>query len=220
MINFKPAEQAVINMLTSTLSILKANGMTAKAVRDMYEAQLADVEKKAKCRIDIVDDGESFILQTTDVGSDFIRTRRTKTALNLRSKKQNVPIVVTVVQEDKGLQFSNQQLSNGLRELAEYISAMPVEAYKINRGDFPLELGAMPKVTDRSLDDDDDDDDGDIDNAEEAQAYNAIANSSHAPIANALPTGVPNSDFDVPGEALGAVPEQLPGSGNVDLMNN
>ena len=78
-INFKAAEQAVIDMLLPTLPMFKQNGMTAEQVRQMYEAQLSGVEKSAKCRIDIVDDGESFSLKTVDIGSDSYSPNQNRT---------------------------------------------------------------------------------------------------------------------------------------------
>jgi hypothetical protein len=156
-INFKPAEKAVIDMLEPTLPIFKSNGMSAEDVRKMYATQLSAVEKSAKCRIDIVDVDGVFRIETVDIGSDFVRTRPTKTALNLRAKKQNVPIVVTVAQPDKDLLLSNKQIAAGLFELAEYVSAMPLEISEVKKTDWPAELGGYPQGVVGNDDDEDED---------------------------------------------------------------
>lgn len=181
-INFKPAEQAVLDMLMPTLPMFKQNGMTAEQVRTMYDAQLSGVEKSAKCRIDIIDDGTTFVLKTVDVGSDFIRSRRTKTALNLRAKKQNVPIVVTVVQEDKDLVLTNKEIAAGLFELAENVAAMPIEIHKANKADWSLTPGAEPKVLDGTVDTDDDDDDMTDNVSTENAPVNASLSTPSQPI--------------------------------------
>ena len=232
-INFKAAEQAVIDMLLPTLPMFKQNGMTAEQVRQMYEAQLSGVEKSAKCRIDIVDDGESFSLKTVDIGSDFIRTRPTKTALNLRAKKQNVPIVVTVVQEDKDLLLTNAEIAAGLAELAEYVAAMPVEMHKAKKADWPMTLGAQPKVSDGSLDDDDDDDDDSADQTEqmspaqpgEMPVEDPTVGQSAAPVQPETPvaTQTPSALNELPGQGFHddfSPSVQAPQTGSVDLMSS
>ncbi|APD92245.1 hypothetical protein BM525_20420 (plasmid) [Alteromonas mediterranea] len=236
-INFKPAEQAVLDMLMPTLPMFKQNGMSAEQVRNMYDAQLSGVEKSAKCRIDIIDDGTTFLLKTVDVGSDFIRSRRTKTALNLRAKKQNVPIVVTVVQEDKDLVLSNKEIAAGLFELAENVAAMPIEIHKANKADWSLTPGAEPKLLDGTVDGDDDDDDVADSIGTESAPVDVSLNTSAQPIdqqmgqpvaqqANQAP--VANASTVQPDQSFGELPgasimdDALPTGGvpEVDLMSN
>ncbi|OUV22045.1 MAG: hypothetical protein CBC55_04415 [Gammaproteobacteria bacterium TMED95] len=236
-INFKPAEQAVLDMLMPTLPMFKQNGMSAEQVRNMYDAQLTGVEKSAKCRIDIIDDGTTFLLKTVDVGSDFIRSRRTKTALNLRAKKQNVPIIVTVVQEDKELVLSNKEIAAGLFELAENVAAMPIEIHKANKADWSLTPGAEPKLLDGSVDGDDDDDDvADSVGTESASADVSLNTSAQpidqqmgqpvaqqvnqAPVANASTVQPDQSFGELPGASI--MDDALPTGGvpEVDLMSN
>lgn len=236
-INFKPAEQAVLDMLMPTLPMFKQNGMSAEQVRNMYDAQLSGVEKSAKCRIDIIDDGTTFLLKTVDVGSDFIRSRRTKTALNLRAKKQNVPIVVTVVQEDKDLVLSNKEIAAGLFELAENVAAMPIEIHKANKADWSLTPGAEPKLLDGTVDGDDDDDDVADSVGTESASVDVSLNTSaqpidqqmgqpvaqqvnQAPVANASTVQPAQSFGELPGASI--MDDALPTGGvpEVDLMSN
>ena len=226
-INFKPTEQAIIDMLTPTLPIFKANGMTASDVRKMYDAQITGVEKSAKCRIEIIDKDGAFSIEMLDIGSDFVRSRPTKTGLNLRAKKQSVPIVVTVTQPDKDLLLSNKQIAAGLLELSEYVAAMPVEIHVANKTDWPIELGGYPKGSEGNFEDDDDDDgdaEGDTPSipANTAAVTQELTDESPLVPTESIGNELPGEDLTLTESTNDIVDNasQEDSAGSLDLMNS
>ena len=162
-----------------------------------------------------------------DIGSDFVRSRPTKTGLNLRAKKQSVPIVITVTQPDKDLLLSNKQIAAGLLELSEYVAAMPVEIHVANKTDWPIELGGYPKGSEGNFEDDDDDDgdaEGDTPSipANTAAVTQELTDESPLVPTESIGNELPGEDLTLTESTNDIVDNasQEDSAGSLDLMNS
>jgi hypothetical protein len=148
----KQVDRSKLEVLLQSLPLLAKSGMELEQITEHYGSMITEIETSSKCRVSLEMKDEDIVLNVVDLGGDYIRSRPTSKALNLRARKQGVPLVVTLVEDDKDVSLPNKQVVAGLRELADYIESMPVEMKDVGKADWPHTLGSMPVNTETDLD--------------------------------------------------------------------
>ncbi|MDU8351421.1 hypothetical protein RYA05_05920 [Pseudomonas syringae pv. actinidiae] len=133
----KPIEDVQVKAIEGTVKALKAANLPHEQISLAVAAQIAAFEGSTRYRLKLHEDAleDGSYLTVIDTKADFVRARPAgEDAQALRAKVFGVPVTIRVA--DAKTAFTNAQVADALRELADLVAALPKEAKDAGKFDF------------------------------------------------------------------------------------
>lgn len=133
----KPIEDVQVKAIEGTVKALKAANLPHEQIAAAVAAQIAAFEGSTRYRLKLHEDAleDGSYLTVIDTKADFVRARPAgEDAQALRAKVFGVPVTIRVA--DAKTSFTNAQVADALRELANLVDGLPKEAKDAGKFDF------------------------------------------------------------------------------------
>lgn len=133
----KPIEQVQVDAIETTVKALKAASLSHEQISQAVSQQIQAFEGSTRYRVKLHEEAQADgqYISVIDTKADYVRARKSgEDAQALRCKVFGVQISIRVA--DSKSEFSNQQVADALRELADQVGSLSKEAKDAGNFDF------------------------------------------------------------------------------------
>lgn len=125
--SLKKNDQIMLDQLQQFANVLAASGQDFATIKQNLRPSLKSFEDATDAKVSLREENGAIVVSAFDLKKDDVRTlaNKEKTLISMRAKVLGVPLDVKVLKS--GVQFTNGQISEALREAADLIDRMPVQ---------------------------------------------------------------------------------------------